>query len=67
MHSGRWKKQQFCDLYNNQKIWYQCISKKFYIQFKEITLQKNCLKCKKMLLKYISESKFFVIILILLL
>ena len=43
----------------NQKSQYQYITKKFYIRYKKITLQKNYIEYKKILPKCISESKFF--------
>ena len=64
-HSGRCTKQRLCDAYDNRKIRCQCITKKYCTQCKEITSQKNCLECEKMIPKCTSESKFFFIILLL--
>ena len=58
-HKGRFTKQRVCDTCDNRKSRCQCVTKKYCVQCKEITLQKNCIKCEKISSKCATESKFF--------
>lgn len=52
-------KQRICDAYVLRKERYECVSKQYCIQYKEIGVQKSCSKYEKMPPRYTSESKFF--------
>lgn len=61
-YSRKYTKQQICDIYDKQKNRCQFIIMKYYVYYKEIILQKSCIKYKKMLFKYISKCKFYFIL-----
>lgn len=57
-HSGNCTKQRICDACDFRKKQCQCVTKKYCLCCKEISLQKSCLECNKIPPRCTLEGEF---------
>ena len=55
-HSGHYIQHRICDAGDLRKKSCQCVTKKYYTRYNEISLQKSCLECAKIPSKCTSEG-----------